>query len=173
MDDSDTDSDDWAKGDLPELPSLPIGSSSSKAASMEHHNHQNIANEDNDDDDGWEQKLVHRTNDKVVVTKTDQNDVNSDLGEPIIIVDMTTLSQLLSLSEIHCQFDPNSVNDVVAVKALRHQIESNYDTYKKNMDFISERIIIPCGSSVYRPALIELRNERPGHYFYPIFPPKK
>ena len=85
---------------------------------------------------------------------------------------MTILSQRLSLSEIHCRFDPNSVNDVVAVKVLRQQIENQYHVYSKNMDYISERVVIPCGSSVYRPALIELRQERPGHYFYPIFPPK-
>jgi hypothetical protein len=175
MNESDDDSDDWAKDDLPEL-TLPLGPTSSKASFTEQHNdHHNTASDGVDEDDeDWEPKLKQTTEDNVVDAKNDNDHNPSNVGEPMIIVDMTTLSQLLSLPEIHCKFDPNSVNDVVAVKALRHQIESNYDTYsKKNMEYISERIIIPCGSSVYRPALIELRKDRPGHYFYPIFPPKK
>ena len=168
MDESDNDSDDWAKDDLPELP-LPVVLNSSKALATD----QNAANGD-DDDDGWEQKLVlHPTNEKIIENDRTDDNTSNNAGEPMILVDMTILSQLLSLPEIHCKFDPNAVNDVIAVKALRQQIERDYDTFRKNMDYISERIIIPCGSSVYRPALIELRKERPGHYFYPIFPPKK
>jgi hypothetical protein len=174
MDESDTDSDDWAKEDLPDLP-LSIVPLPSNAEQL----HNSTAGDDEEEEDsGWEQKLRPTVNKNIVVAENDRVDVRNstinpnDTGEPIIIVDMTTLSERLSLSEIHCRFDPNSVNDVVAVKALRQQIESHYDTYSKNMDYISERVVIPCGSSVYRPALVELRHERPGHFFYPIFPPK-
>jgi hypothetical protein len=169
MDDSDNDSDDWAKEDLPEIP-LPVRPKNP-------HKERNINNEkvDNDnDDDGWEQKIVQPTNEKLLNTQKDGiDDKNDTAGEPMIIVNMTTLSQRLSWPEIHCQFDPNSVNDIIAVKTLRQQVEYDYDTYRTNMEYITERIIIPCGSSVYRPALITLRKEYPGQYFYPIFPPKK
>ena len=161
MDDSDNDSDDWAKEDLPELP-LSVGLRSSEVSSSDQHYHMN-----DDNDDGWEQKLEQTTNDNT------DTQIPNNVGEPMILVDMTTLSQRLSLPEIHCRFDQNAVNDVMAVKALRQQIERQYDTYSKNMDYIAERIIIPCGSSVYRPALIELRKECPGHYYAPIFLPKK
>lgn len=171
MDESDDDSDDWAKEELPDLPVVHIQSNASTTEQLHHHHFTA-----EDEDSGWELKLVlpTTTNKNIVVAENDRTDnIPNDMVEPIIIVDMTTLSQRLSLPEVHCQFDPNSVNDVVAVKALRQQIESNYDMYSKHMDYISERIIIPCGSSVYRSALIELRQERPGYFFYPIFPPKK
>ena len=165
MDESDNDSDDWAKDELPDLPVVPMPPNQSTAHEVM-----------DDDDSEWEPKLapptVNNKNIEVLDDDRTDNDDIIDAGEPIIIVDMTILSQRLSLSEIHCRFDPNSVNNVVAVKALRQQIENQYHVYSKNMDYISERVVIPCGSSVYRPALIELRQERPGHYFYPIFPPK-
>jgi hypothetical protein len=171
MNESDDDSDDWAREDLPDLP-LHLAPIDSKCSTTEQQHH-NAADEEGDGE--WEQKIIPTTNENIVVPENEgtNNTKSNNTGEPMIIVDMTTLSKILSLSEIHCKFDPNSVNDVVAVKALRQQIENDYDTYFKNMDYISERIIIPCGSSVYRPALIELRKDRPGHYFYPIFPPKK
>ncbi len=166
MDESDNDSDDWAKDELPDLPLLSVVPMPSNQSTTDE------VVED-DEDSGWEQKIAPIVNKNINVMDNDRTDNDIiDTGEPIIIVDMTTLSQRLSLSEIHCRFDPNSVNDVVAVKALRQQIENHYDAYSKNMDYISERVVIPCGSSVYRPALVELRQERPGHYFYPIFPPK-
>jgi hypothetical protein len=169
MDDSDNDSDDWAKDDLPEL-QLPVVPSSTE---QQNHKEDDVKNE-NDDDDGWELKIVSPTNPNIVDAKNDGVDVdNNSGGEPMIVVNMTTMSQLLSLPEIHCQFDPNSVNDVVAVQTLRRRIENEYNTYSKHMEYISDRVIIPCGSSVYRSALIELRKDHPGQYFYPIFPSKK
>lgn len=172
MDESDNDSDDWAKDELPDLP-LPL----SVVPMPPNQSTAHEVKDDGDDDSGWEQKLAPPTVNHKNIDVMDDNDRTDnddiiDTGEPIIIVDMTILSQRLSLSEIHCRFDPNSVNNVIAVKVLRQQIENQYHVYSKNMDYISERVVIPCGSSVYRPALIELRQERPGHYFYPIFPPK-
>ena len=119
-----------------------------------------------DDEDGWENKIA--TSVEVVTTKMEEAE-----GEPMIIVDMSVLSELLSLSPIHSKFDPNSVNDTSAVQTLRRRIEQDYEGYAKNQEYIANRTIIPCGSSVWRPALIQLRLERPGHYFCPIFPPNK
>ena len=89
-------------------------------------------------------------------------------GEPMIIVDITQIDP-----NIHSKFDRNSVNDPTGASALRKKIEGDYINYAKNNVLISDGTVIPCGSSVWRGALSRLRDERPGHYFVPIFPPKK
>jgi hypothetical protein len=89
-------------------------------------------------------------------------------GEPMILVDMTALSE----GAIHSKFDRNSVNDSVAASNLRRRIEEDYTAYAKNGTFVAEGTVIPCGTTVWREALIQLRDERAGHYFAPIFPPK-
>jgi hypothetical protein len=91
-----------------------------------------------------------------------------DVGNPMIIVDMTQID-----ANIHSKFDKNSVSDSDAASALRKKIEAVYDQYAKHATRISDGTVIPCGSSVWRGALMRLRDERPGHYFAPIFPPKK
>jgi hypothetical protein len=88
-------------------------------------------------------------------------------GFPMIIVDITQIDE-----NIHSKFDRNSVNDSTAASAMRKKIETNYDDYAKNAALLSDGTVIPCGSSVWRGALVKLRDERPGHYFAPIFPPK-
>jgi hypothetical protein len=88
---------------------------------------------------------------------------------PMMIVDMTRMTQ----EQIHSKFDRNSVNDAEAASALRKKIEQDYDTYAKNSEWAGDGTVIPCGMSVWRGALSRLRDERPGHYFAPIFPPKK
>lgn len=89
-------------------------------------------------------------------------------SEPIIIVDLTRLDP-----NIHSKYDKNSVNDSAAASALRKKIESEYGTYAKDSSLLSDGTVIPCGSTVWRDALVRLRDDRPGHYFAPIFPPKK
>jgi hypothetical protein len=89
-------------------------------------------------------------------------------SEPMIIVDMTQIDP-----NIHSKFDKNSVNDSAAASTHRKKIESEYVTYSKNASLLSDGTVIPCGSTVWRDALVRLRDERPGHYFAPIFSPKK
>ncbi len=90
-------------------------------------------------------------------------------GEPMILVDMTALSE----GAIHSKFDRNSVNDSVAASNLRRKIEEDYTGYAKNGSYVADGTVIFCGTSVWRDALIQLRDERAGHYFAPIFPPKR
>jgi len=87
-------------------------------------------------------------------------------GEPMILVDMTILSN----SVIHNKFDKMSVNDSKAASDLRRKIESKYDTYASDALLLADRAVIPCGTTVWRDALVCLRNETPGHYFSPICP---
>jgi len=146
------DSDEWAVDDLPDLP----------AASKKDVIEQQL---DVDDGEGWEQKLAPSNE-----TTKKKADPVVDEGFPMIIVDMTQLSKDI----IHSKFDANAVNDPAAVKKLRLEIEADYETYSKNSsDLVADGTVIPCGSSVWRLALERLRKERQGHYFCPIFPPKK
>lgn len=164
MGDSSDDSDDWATEDLPDLPL--VATKKNQVAVVHQQQHSN----DDDNDEGWERKSPPAP----AVTTTTNADQPEEDGEPMILVDMTTLSQAADSScEIHSRFDANAVNDPAAVKALRVRIEAAYETYAKNAEWLADRTVIPCGSTVWRPALAQLRHERPGHYFCPIFPPPK
>ena len=150
---SDDDSDDWATDELPDLPppKKELAESSGDAAA--------------DDDGDWVTKLAPAP----AKAAAPNQDATESSGEPMILVDMT----LLSNDAIHSKFDPNAVNDPVAVKQLRTTIEQQYDEYHTNAELVANGTVIPCGSSVWRPALERMRRERSGHYFAPIFPPLK
>jgi hypothetical protein len=150
-------SDEWGTADLPDL---PVNLTTAKTDEAE--------NTINDDDDGWTTQLP-------VLPQPPTPAVEEEVsaGEPMIIVDMTMLSQKQALPEIHSRFDRNSVNDAEAVKHLRKTIEDEYSAYARHAEYLSERIVIPCGSTVWKDALPRLRDERPGHYFCPVFPPRR
>jgi len=97
----------------------------------------------------------------------DDNGGGSGSGEPMIIIDITQMDP-----DIHSKFDRNSVNHPDKASALRKKFEQNYVEYKSCPTLLSEGTVIPCGSSVWRDALVRLRDDRPGHYFVPIFAPK-
>jgi hypothetical protein len=152
MIESDGDSDGWATEELPTLTHFTTTTAGAPTSSVE-----------GVDDEVWESQLTSREQEA-------KGNAAAELKvgeEPkaMIIVDMTMLSD----NEIHSKFDANSVNDPVAVKRLRLNIESNYETYAKSQRFLADGTVIPCGSSVWRSALARLRQERPGHYFCPIF----
>ena len=121
---------------------------------------------DNDDDEWAVKRIAPKAEEPPAAPQSDNGD--DDDGNPMIIVDMTQID-----ANIHSKFDKNSVNDSAAASTLRKKIEAAYDTYAKDATKISDGTVIPCGSSVWRGALMQLRDERPGHYFAPIFPPKK
>ena len=161
--DSSDDSDDWAQDDLPSLPAVSVSVQQQNAASSL------LAIPDDNDDDGWEHKLTPApTEQPTAASSIKSNETLDDEGYLMIIVDMTQLSN----EAIHSKFDANAVNDSEAVRRLRLQLERDYETTRTNTAWIADGTILPCGSSVWRPALERLRRERQGHYFCPIFPPK-
>jgi len=127
------------------------------------------------DDDYWavEKNTDTNTNDDSKekaseddeTTQQQQRQQEEAGGEPMIIVDITQMDP-----EIHSKFDRNSVNHPEKASALRKKLEKNYDEYKSCHKLLSEGTVIPCGSSVWRSALVRLRDDRPGHYFVPVFP---
>ena len=122
-----------------------------------------------EDDEGyWDTPKSARLEETKITPPTAKPVImKEDDHRPMILVDMT----LMTNDKIHSKFDRNSVNDVVAASNLRKLIEHDYDAYAKHADFLADGTVIPCGMSVWREALTRLRDERPGHYFAPIFPP--
>jgi hypothetical protein len=152
------DSDEWATDELPPIPT-PTSATSKEQGSDEQ--------QQADDESYWEIQPTPIPIEKApAATKPSRENENE--GQPMLLVDMTELSK----GSIHSKFDANAVNDPVAVKALRVSIEKNYQAYVSNTTLVANRTVIPCGSTVWRPALVQMRQEKPGHYFGPIFPPK-
>lgn len=147
-DDDSVDSDDWGAEELVIPPAAEKTNSGD--------------NSDDVGDDYWEIEKTIEEDAKPEVKKP------AEEGKPMIIVDITKMNP-----EIHSKFDRNSVNKPEEASALRKKIEKNYNDYAFSSELLAEGSIIPCGSSVWRDALVRLRDDKPGHYFVPIFPPPK
>jgi hypothetical protein len=151
--DEDSDSDEWGMEEL-DIPSKLNQAEADKDVGDA---------KAGDDEDYW------KVESKAVLVPEPQKEAPPvKAGEPMIIVDITQINP-----DIHSKFDRNSVNDAEASSAMRKKIESNYEQYAKNSKLLADGTVVPCGSSVWRGALVRLRDERSGHYFVPIFPPKK
>ena len=87
----------------------------------------------------------------------------------LILVDLTALSG----GKIHNKFDKNSVNDQDAKQSLCKEISLNYDSYANNSELIMNQTVRHCSETVWKDALESLRNEHAGHYWFPVFPPKR
>ena len=87
--------------------------------------------------------------------------------KPLILVNFTALSG----GNIHNKFDPNACNDPEAKSALAKQISADYARYASDASLIASGDVRASGSSCWRAALAELRKERPGQFFAPVFPP--
>ena len=154
MSGDDSDSDEWGTEELV----IPLGRTTNVPET----------NTDTYEDDDWEIKLEKK---KKPIIESEKDNISSQgghTGELMVIVDITKLD-----GNIHSKFDRNSVNDAAAASTMRKRIEDDFSTYAKDSNLLSDGTVIPCGSTVWRDALVRLRNERPGHYFCPIFPPKK
>jgi hypothetical protein len=172
MSDSD-DSDEWGMEELV----IPTSSDVQQKGADEVDDN----NKNDDGNDYWAVEVISSSNNKVDDDDNDSNNKNKAQlqqqqsnnnsgaddggGEPMIIVDITQINP-----DIHSKFDRNSVNNPEEASTMRKKIECNYDEYAlSSNELISDGTVIPCGSSVWRDALIQLRNDRPGHYFVPIF----
>ena len=125
-------------------------------------------NQDDDMDSNNKKEAQQKQNNAGGGSDNDNDNGGGGGGEPMIIVDITQIN-----SNIHSKFDRNSVNNPEEASKLRKKFECNYDEYAtanaNANELISNGTVIPCGSSVWKDALIQLRNDRPGHYFVPIF----
>ena len=149
---SDDDSDDWGKEEL--VLNAPAKQEEPPA---------NNDDEDNaGDDEGWDIPAPAPAPAPTV------SEPPSSSGEAMIIVDITKLDE-----NIHSKLDRNSVNDPQGASTWRKTIESNYEMYAKHAEFLASGTITPVGMTVWKEALVRLRDDRPGHYFLPIFPPKE
>lgn len=118
---------------------------------------------DEDEDGDWEVKLPPAPPPAPAPTPTPAPPTDD---RPMILVDLTHLDET-----IHSRFDRNSVSDPEKVSAWRKKIV--YQEYAGNHDLIAAVTFIPCKASAWKEALARMRDERAGHYFIPIFPPKQ
>ena len=87
--------------------------------------------------------------------------------KPLILVNFTKLSN----GAIHNKFDPNACNDPEAKSALAKQVSAEYQRYASDASLIASGDVRASGTSCWRAALAELRQQRPGQFFAPVFPP--
>jgi len=122
--------------------------------------HDDAAAAADDDDDEWMSKTPASSN------KSSDAPEGDGGGKPMILIDLTRLNP-----KIHNKFDKDGVSDSAAASDLRKKIESQYEQYSNDAKLLADGTIVPCSTSVWRGAIQRMRDERPGHYFAPIFPP--
>jgi hypothetical protein len=126
--------------------------------------------EDDDSDQGWQSKVDSKHSTDVARNASAQTRLIERYqyeGKPMILVDLTRLDP-----KIHNKFDKNGVNDSTAASALRKEIESKYEAYSGNSKLLAEGVVVPCGTTVWTSAIQRLRDDKPGHYWAPCFPPR-
>ncbi len=138
VDQDSSDEDEWG------LEELPLRTLSGNTAGLD-------GNDDNErvDDSYWEQEAQEKKpqmNSSLPESSLIKESVEKEEegGEPMIIIDMTALSE----GAIHSKFDRNSVNDSAAASKLRRSIEEDYTAYAKNGSLVVEGTVIPCGTTV-------------------------
>ena len=131
--------------------------------------------EDQDEDEYWNSNILNNTTEKshttTTVSKSKNEDINNEDdegGELMFLIDVTMID-----STIHSKYDRNSVNNPEAASKLRKHVERNFTQYQNDSNLIASRAVIPCGTSVWKEALARMRDDKKGHYFLPIFPPKQ
>lgn len=156
-DDDSTDSDGWG---AEELVIPPVGTKDNTSNGKSNDDGENDLG-----DDYWKvetKKPVAQDS----IKEPAADETKEQASSCMIIVDLTQMDP-----NIHSKFDRNSVNQPEQASALRKKIEQNYREYAFSNTLLSEGTVIPCGSSVWRGALVKLRDDRTGHYFVPIFAP--
>ena len=68
-----------------------------------------------------------------------------------------------------CRFDKNAVNDIDLKKQYTLHVTKDIADKTKLAGMVASGICHPCGRSVWKDALVALRDANPGHYFGPIF----
>jgi len=139
-----SDDDEWETADVP---TGLLGSASAIIKEPSKHT-------EDDDDDNW---------DIPVATPKETTEKEESRGEPMLLVDLTKLTD----GKIHCKFDAHAVNDPQAVSDWRKT--AHYPDLVSDTELVATGVIVPCGSSVWRPALQRLKKERPGNYIVPVF----
>lgn len=85
----------------------------------------------------------------------------------VIVADFTVLSD----GAIHNKFDKNAVNDPDAKRELGKQIEKDFLRYRDDESLLGSGAVRLCEESAWKETVQRLRDEQPGHFFAPIFPP--
>ena len=87
-------------------------------------------------------------------------------SEPLILVDITALDP-----SVHNKHDKNAVNDVDKASKWRRTIEADFRKYSSDATLVANGTVRACSRGVYLPALQQLREDVPGHYWVAVFPP--
>mmetsp|Transcript_10885 Transcript_10885/g.30830 ORF Transcript_10885/g.30830 Transcript_10885/m.30830 type:complete len:166 (+) Transcript_10885:89-586(+) len=132
--------------------------------------------DDNAEEDSWEPAAAPQAREKthaasvssgVMPSTSQKSSTASGDDRPLLLVDLTVLSE----GALHNKFDKSSCNDPDLKREWTRKIEDAFSEYESNTEMLSSGVLRPCGASVWREALSQLRDEYPGHFWAPVFPP--